>query len=256
MKNWYKYLTITCHEGLTMIATNSSEAPAQGAGIAPAQSEKMSASRDKSDKPAQRPALKTSLRENTEAIVVALILALFVRTFIFQAFKIPSGSMKDTLLVGDHILVNKFIYEKPLPWLGVSLFPLSEPERRDILVFKYPKEPERDFIKRCIAKGNDTFMIRGDEIRINNIVQNEPFIKKSERQLHKSRYRYGPQKIPENHYFMMGDNRNNSEDSRYWGTLEHNLIKGKAFLIYLSIDDKKAPLLQKIRWNRFFKIIR
>lgn len=203
---------------------------------------------------------KTALRENVEAIVVALILALLVRTFVFQAFKIPSGSMKDTLLVGDHILVNKFIYDDPLPIVGFSLFPQREPERRDIIVFKYPKEPERDFIKRCIAKGNDLLYIRGDSIRVNNVVQHEPFIKKTERafRFRSSQIpnRYGPRKIPENNYFMMGDNRDNSQDSRFWGLLDRKLIKGKAFLIYLSIEDKKAPIWKKIRWKRFFKLIR
>ncbi|MBN2383720.1 signal peptidase I [bacterium] len=207
---------------------------------------------------------KTALRENVEAIVVALILALLVRTFIFQAFKIPSGSMKDTLLVGDHILVNKFIYETGLPYVGFSLFPHHAPERNDIIVFKYPKEPNRDFIKRCIAKGDDTLYIRGDEVKINNVIRDEPFVKKDERQLQSSMgrnlsqiyNRYGPRKIPEHKYFMMGDNRYNSQDSRYWGLLDQDLIKGKAFLIYLSINDNRGPLWTKIRWNRFFKIIR
>lgn len=212
---------------------------------------------------------KTALRENVEAVVVALVLALLVRTFIFQAFKIPSGSMKDTLLVGDHILVNKFIFDEPIPKLGISLFPLQEPSRKDIIVFKFPKDPSRDFIKRCVAIENDVLEIRNRKTKINNqIVDDSDFTKYDDdpQQSFQDQYRasaersirdnVGPLRVPDDSYFMMGDNRLNSQDSRYWGFLNRKLIKGKAFLIYLSIDDQKAPFWKRIRWDRLFKRIR
>ncbi|MFC1850174.1 signal peptidase I [candidate division CSSED10-310 bacterium] len=211
----------------------------------------------------EKTSFKTPLRENVEAIVVALILALFVRTFIFQAFKIPSGSMKDTLLIGDHILVNKSIYSSPLPYLNFSIFPIKEPARKDIIVFKYPKDPNRDFIKRCIATGNDYLLIKGQEIKVNDTTLDEPYAKYEKRYLQSYQSKYWSnvynkynERLPEGNYFMMGDNRDNSQDSRYWGLLDHDLIKGKAFLIYLSISDDEAPLWKKIRWDRFFKKIK
>lgn len=225
---------------------------------------KKSSNQKKRETEQETVAAKTPLRENIEAIVVALILALFVRTFIFQAFKIPSGSMKDTLLVGDHILVNKFIYDSPLPLLGFSLFPIRKPARKDVIVFKFPKDPKRDFIKRCIAKGNDIFQIRNNDVWVNNVKQKEEAYIKHEQnflQSYQGRYwtnihnHYGPSKLPPNKYFMMGDNRDNSQDSRYWGLLDENLIKGKAFLIYLSLNHDTDSFWEKIRWKRFFKRI-
>jgi signal peptidase I len=206
--------------------------------------------------------IKTALRENVEAVVVALILALLVRTFIFQAFKIPSGSMRDTLLEGDHILVNKFIYSSPMPYLNISLFPLKKPEHKDILVFKYPNNPQKDYIKRCIAISGDTLIIRNHDVWLNDVKQDEQrYVRLEQFTLQSYQDRYwqnftlGPKVIPPSQYFMMGDNRDNSQDSRVWGMLDGSLIKGKAFLIYLSIEDKKGPIWERIRWKRFFNRI-
>ncbi|MBI5427850.1 MAG: signal peptidase I [Nitrospinae bacterium] len=203
---------------------------------------------------------KTAFREYAEAIVIALALALFIRTFIVQAFKIPSGSMEKTLLVGDHILVNKFSYGIHIPneilFTSVKLFPdyrmLAEmPERGDIIVFKYPRDEQRDFIKRVIGLPGDKLEIRRQKVYINDKpIAEDAYVNHQEPpsgDYLPPRDDFGPTRVPEGHLFVMGDNRENSQDSRYWGFLNADLIKGKALMIYWSWDGEDG-------WARFGRI--
>ncbi|MFQ5673592.1 MAG: signal peptidase I [Nitrospinales bacterium] len=207
---------------------------------------------------------KSVVREYAEAIIIALVLALFIRTFVIQAFKIPSGSMKDTLLIGDHILVTKFAYGIHIPneilFTNIKLFPdyrlfAKSPERGDIIVFKYPRDESRDFIKRVIGLPGDKLEIRRQRVYINDKPLDDPWANHKELPglgLFPPRDDFGPVVVPEGHLFMMGDNRENSQDSRYWGFLDMNKIKGKAILIYWSWDH----LNSRVRFDRFGKLLR
>jgi signal peptidase I len=208
---------------------------------------------------------KSALRENLESILFPLILVLITRTFIFQAFKIPSASMENTLLIGDHILVNKSLYFDRIPGLGFSLFPTRDPQRRDIMVFKFPNEPTKDYIKRLIGVGGDTVTVRRPYLFINGQLMDEQYavykydLKRKDGDFH----------VPQGKTFMMGDNRDNSEDSRFWGYLDRDLIKGKAFIIYFSWDitqfDREmssstflwgpVAFLKTIRLGRTFRLL-
>jgi signal peptidase I len=204
---------------------------------------------------------KGIIREYLEAIVTALILALIIRTFVIQAFKIPSGSMKPTLLVGDHILVNKFIYGIRIPFTDKIIFPVREPKRGDVVVFEYPNDHSIDFIKRLIGKPGDKIQIINKQIYINGEKFNDKygfFIDKNvyPYSLFDPRDNFGPIIVPQNSYFMLGDNRDLSRDSRYWGFVKRDEIIGKAFIIYWSWDKKANSLLKKIRFNRIGKLIR
>lgn len=193
--------------------------------------------------------------EYAEAIVTALLLALVIRAFVVQAFKIPTGSMKPTLLVGDHILVNKFIYGVRIPFTDEKVLPLKKPGRQDIVVFKYPREPERDFIKRIIAVEGDMVEERNKVIYVNgeradmsyarwadpHIRPAVPKCKQPPWQLPRSvqedcRDNFGPVAVPPGKYFVMGDNRDESYDSRYWGFVDVKAIVGEAMIIYWSWD--------------------
>lgn len=171
---------------------------------------------------------KSVFREYTEALVIAVILAIIIRMFVVEAFKIPSGSMKPTLLIGDHLLVNKFIYK------------FGEPNRGDIIVFKYPDDPSRNFIKRIIGVGGDTIQIRDKIIYINGEPQDELYIQHVDSKIYPSEYsprdNFGPITVAPNSYFMMGDNRDSSLDSRFWKNrfVNRRAIVGKAFIIYWS----------------------
>jgi len=200
--------------------------------------------------------IKGKLRENIEAIVIAVILALFIRTFVVQAFKIPSGSMKPTLQIGDHILVNKFLYGVKLPFIMTKIIPVKEPTHGDIIVFKYPEDPDKDFIKRVIGVPGDTVKIRDKKIFINNAqlsvdhgVYSDPRIIPG--QMNK-RDNFGPVTVPKNSYFVMGDNRDNSYDSRFWGFVSEKSIKGKAFVIYWSWDSDNFG----VRWGRIGSLLK
>jgi signal peptidase I len=186
---------------------------------------------------------KSVLREYFESIVIAVILALFVRTWAVQAFKIPTGSMENNLLIGDHLLVNKFVFAPTLGGAERAVLPMRDIHRGDIVVFKYPDEPERDFIKRVIGLPGDTVELRNKKVFINGQGLDEPYVHFLE-PAHDAqevtsfdvRERYGPVQVPAEHYFVMGDNRDNSQDSRYWGYLPRGYIKGKALMIYWSFD--------------------
>ena len=187
---------------------------------------------------------KSTLREYFESVVIAVILALFIRTFIVQAFKIPTGSMEENLLIGDHLLVNKFMFGPTALQWERALLPITTVKRDDVVVFKYPEEPDRDFIKRVIGLPGETVEVREKKVYINGKALDEPFTHflqpaATPSEFHEItsfdvRERYGPVTVPPNQYFVMGDNRDNSQDSRYWGFLPRDYIKGKALVIYWS----------------------
>ena len=186
--------------------------------------------------PARR---KSLVREYAEAIFIAVMLALVIRQCGVQAFTIPSGSMMDTLLVGDYILVNKFLYGAELPFTDTHLPGFRKPERGDIVVFKYPNDESRDFIKRIIAVGGDTVQVQDNRVKLNGRPIEEPYVRPGSIPAAPSGhcgYLYGcdPLVVPPGSYFVMGDNRDNSQDSRYWGFVRGEKIRGKAFLIYWS----------------------
>ena len=186
--------------------------------------------------PARR---KSLVREYAEAIFIAVMLALVIRQAGVQAFTIPSGSMMDTLLVGDYILVNKFLYGAELPFTDTHLPGFRKPERGDIVVFKYPNDESRDFIKRIVAVGGDTVQVQDNRVMLNGRPIEEPYIRPGSIPAIPSGhcgYLYGcnPLVVPPGSYFVMGDNRDNSQDSRYWGFVRREKIRGKAFLIYWS----------------------
>ena len=187
---------------------------------------------------------KSIFIEYMEAIFVAFVLAMLLRTFVVQAFKIPSGSMIPTLQIGDHILVNKFIY-----WF-------TKPQRGNLIVFQYPNDPSRDFIKRVIGLPGETIEVRHRQVYINGRPLKEDYPIFTEKALNyrevPRRDNFGPMKIPPSSYFMMGDNRDNSMDSRFWGPLDEKLIKGRAFMIYWSIapdenDYSNGSILENIK---------
>jgi signal peptidase I len=179
---------------------------------------------------------KSLLREWTEVIVVAFVLAMMVQTYVVKPFKIPSGSMENTLQIGDMIFVNRYLY----------LF--NSPQRGDVVVFKYPENPNQDFVKRLIGLSGDTVAISDGKVLINGKAIVEPYIKESPED------DYGPVVVPENSYLMLGDNRNNSRDSRFWGYLPTSMIKGKAFLIYWSKKDRTGSNLPNWQLWRAKKI--
>lgn len=198
---------------------------------------------------------KSLIREYAEAIVVALLLALLIRTFIVQAFKIPSGSMIPTLDIGDHLLVNKFLYGTAVPFKDMKILPIRQPERGDIIVFKYPEDESRDFIKRVVGIAGDRVEIRDKVVYVNGVAQNEPFA--IHRDLNvlpaglQPRDNFGPITVPPGKVFAMGDNRDQSYDSRFWGYVDTVKIKGKAFIIYWSWDGDD----HWVRWGRIGQLI-
>ena len=210
---------------------------------------------------------KSKLRENVEAIVVAIILALFIRTFVVQAFKIPSGSMKETLQIGDHILVNKFIYGVKLPFIQKTIIPLKDPKRGDIVVFKFPEDPKKDFIKRVVGIGGDEIKIRDKKVYVNGEPQEDGFaVFKENRILNgnlSTRDNMDTITVPDNSLFVMGDNRDLSHDSRFWGFVNLKAVKGKAFMIYWSWDKEHYPgganwmrFWYWVRWSRIADLLR
>ena len=206
---------------------------------------------------------KSVTREYAEAIFIALLLALFIRTFFVQAFKIPSGSMETTLLIGDHILVSKFAYgthiPNEIPFLNIKLFDdiilfSSQPERGDIIVFKFPKDETRDFIKRVIGVPGDLLEVRRQKIFINGKPYKDLHARHTKPPSESPlvpRDDFGPILVPDGHVFMMGDNRENSQDSRYWGFLDIKKVRGKALMIYWSWNQ----LENWVRFDRFGKIL-
>jgi len=178
---------------------------------------------------------KSVVRDWVESILIAFVLAMFIRTFFIQAFKIPTGSMKPTLIEGDKILVNKFIYGIKIPFTDLRFFKIREPRRGDVIVFKYPKDPKKDFIKRLVATEGEKVLIFNGKIYINGKPIKEPLF--SQRYYY-NRGDYGKEGeeiiIPKDSYYVLGDNSASSSDSRYWGFVPKKNLVGMAFLIYWS----------------------
>ena len=240
--------------------------------------------KDKKDKPKEeaeaRGPTKSTLREYFESICVAVILALFIRTFVFHAFKIPTGSMEENLLIGDHLIVNKMLYTDAPSAFEEEIAPVRNVRRHDIVVFKFPGEPERDFIKRVIGLPGERLHLQNKTVYINGKPLDEPYVHFNEPStaslgiLSDARDNMPEIVVPEGHYFVMGDNRDNSHDSRYWGTLDGDLLKGRALVIYWSYkSDRDAYTKQgwqnvkevlsvipyfftNTRWDRFFHLVR
>ncbi len=199
---------------------------------------------------------KSVIREYIEAFAIAIVLALIIRTFVVQAFKIPSGSMEPTLLIGDHILVNKFIYGVGIPFTDVKLFDFKDPEQGDVIVFIYPKDESKDFIKRVIGVEGDRILIKDKKIYINDkLYEDSHGVYKDHTIIPahvQPRDNFGPVMVPKDSLFMMGDNRDRSADSRFWGFVNLNKVKGKAFLIYWSW----GSFMRDIKWRRIGDLIR
>jgi len=199
---------------------------------------------------------KHVIREYAESIVIAVVMALIIKAFVIQAFKIPSGSMIPTLKIGDHILVNKFIYGTKLPFTDRIIIPLKRPNRGDIIVFKFPDDEKKDFIKRVIGLPGDIVEIKGKGVYINGSPIDDSYAVHSDPMVYPSgiqpRDNFGPLTVPQDSYFVMGDNRDFSLDSRYWGFVKLNKIKGKAFIIYWSWNGEE----RWVRWNRMGMLIR
>jgi signal peptidase I len=180
--------------------------------------------------------------EYVKAIGTALIFALIIRTYIVQAFKIPSGSMIPTLLIGDHILVNKFIYGTQVPFSNKKILCIAHPKRGDIVVFKYPEDLNKDFIKRVVGIGGDIVEEKNKVIFVNGKPINEPYAQHTDDSINNGEPRdnFGPYLVPNGKLFVMGDNRDQSYDSRYWGYVDLALVKGKAMVMYWSWDSAKS----------------
>ncbi len=207
---------------------------------------------------------KEKIYDWIKSIVIALIIALFIRAFIVEAFKIPSSSMENTLLIGDHILVSRFIYGIRMPFSGATIIPVGHPKHGDIVVFMWPKNPNIYYIKRCIGVPGDVLEMKDKVLYRNGKKVVEPYVihrdlniyprntqYRMARTLFGSRDNFGPVKVPPHSYFMMGDNRDNSYDSRYWGFVPEKNLTGKAFIIYGSWEF--SPF--EIRFNRFFRTV-
>jgi signal peptidase I len=199
---------------------------------------------------------RSVIREYVEAAIWALALTMFLRAFVIQAFRIPSESMRDTLLVGDFLFVNKFEYGPKIPFTHIRLPGLRAPRHGDVIVFQYPQDPSKDFIKRAVATGNQTLEVRNKQVILDGKSIREPYVIHTDPNTRPAGYDdrdfFGPVTVKSNQLFMMGDNRDNSNDSRYWGTLDMDLVKGRAMFLYWSWDgEKNWP-----RWNRIFQIIR
>lgn len=224
---------------------------------------------------------KSVAREYLESLVVAFILATFIRTFVVQAFKIPTGSMEKNLLIGDHLLVNKVVYSPSAGSLEAKLLGKKPIQRGHVVVFKYPEEPARDFIKRVIALPGETVEIKDKKVYIDGKPLDEPYVHFLEPpllptdpeyglRLEGRGDSYGPRTVPEGQLFVMGDNRDNSKDSRYWGFLPEDQVKGRALMVYWSYEASReeyhrtglewlrdtAVAFRKTRWERFFHLIR
>jgi signal peptidase I len=199
---------------------------------------------------------KSTVREYAEALAVAFLLALFIRTFLVQAFKIPSGSMLETLQIGDHILVNKLRYGVRIPILGKRLVRFSDPRRGDVIVFVYPVDPSKDFIKRVIGQPGDTVEVKHKQVFINGEKIDDAwgeFVEGSgEGSRLTPRDNFGPVAVPVDQVFVMGDNRDRSYDSRFWGFVPLDDVRGKAFVIYWSWDGED----RWVRWERIGDLIR
>ena len=199
--------------------------------------------------------LKSKVHEYAEAIIIAILIAVVVRTFVVQAFKIPSRSMVPTLLVGDHILVNKFIYGVKVPFLRKTIIPITNPQRGDIVVFIYPNDRSKDYIKRVIGVSGDKIEIKNKIIFINSKQYSDAYGIYSDNVIYpgsmQPRDNFGPVTVPVKSLFVMGDNRDESADSRFWGFVDLKDVEGKAFIIYFSLNYEEKNL----RWQRLGSVL-
>jgi signal peptidase I len=224
-------------------------------------------------------------REYLEALIIAAIFLRFTNTWVLQTFYIPSGSMEETLLIGDHLFVNRFIYGPAATELERKLLPLREPQRGDIVIFRSPENPALDLVKRAVGRPGDTIKVVDKHLYINDkavddssyAIHRDPLLYSDASMSDQGRRRdnFGPETVPPGHYFCMGDNRDNSYDSRFWGTLPGHLVKGRALFIYWSnggetsdgrwrgVGDQAGQLLRtalgffsQTRWERTFRLIR
>ena len=232
---------------------------------------------------APRGALGTELSEYAEVILVAVVFALFFKTFVFEAFQIPSTSMEKTVLVGDHIVVNRFVYGKHEgPW--ARLLPYRDLSRGDVFVFRYPPDPSRDFIKRLVGGPGDVIEVRAKRLLRNGAEADEPYVVHGDPETYSagspapaslaSRDDFGPFTVPPRAFFAMGDNRDESRDSRFWGPVPESHVKGRAVFVYWSYDAGSAPVVsgrgaalrrfldialhffERTRWPRTFRPVR
>ncbi len=199
---------------------------------------------------------KSLVREYAEAIVIAVVLALVIRAFLFQAFSIPSGSMEPTLLIGDYLLVNKFIYGIRNPFTNKVMIPVDNPRRGDIVVFIYPVDPDKDYIKRVVGLAGDKVQVIDKKLHVNDELVETPQAENTDPNLFNNpgdppRDNFGPATVPEGAIFVLGDNRDHSYDSRFWGFVPLTELRGKAFIIYWSWDKKKM----RVRWDRLGSLI-
>ena len=199
--------------------------------------------------------IKSKVHEYVEAIIIAILIAVVVRTFIVQAYKIPSRSMVPTLLVGDHLLVNKFIYGVKVPFFRKTIIPITDPQRGDIVVFIYPNDRDKDYIKRVVGISGDKIEIKNKIIFINGKQYSDAFGIYSDNITYPAsmqpRDNFGPVTVPQNSLFVMGDNRDESADSRFWGFVDLKDVEGKALIIYWSWNREENNL----RWQRFGNIL-
>ena len=217
------------------------------------------------------PFKKSVAREYFESLVIAVVLALFIRTFVVQAFKIPTGSMEPNLLIGDHLLVNKLVFGPYSRGVERTLLPMQEIARGEVIVFKYPEDPERDFIKRVVGLPGEQIEVRHKRVYVDGKLVDEPHahymeepppvpheIESGDRPTFSGdpRENYGPVTVPPKHYFVMGDNRDNSQDSRYWGFLPRDYVKGRALVIYWSYEAETGNVVTGTRWGRLLHQVR
>jgi signal peptidase I len=234
------------------------------------------------DGPAPRvPRRRTSLREYVEAVLVAVVFALFVKAFLFETYQIPSGSMEESLLVGDHVVVDKLAWApRGLPW--GPLLPRRELRRGDVVVFKGPEEPERDFIKRAVALEGETVEIRGKRLHVDGVARDEPYAVHRDPAVLggeglpavlEGRDELAARRLPEGTFFALGDNRDASRDSRAWGPVPWHLARGRALFVYWSVQPPPDPIggrsagvrrtldaaihfFPRTRWDRTFRAVR
>lgn len=223
--------------------------------------------------------------DNVKQFFIAIVLALVIKTSVVEAYKIPTSSMEDTLLVGDFLLANKFVYGARVPMVNWRMPAISDPKRGDVVIFIWPGDMTTKYIKRCVGLPGDTILVKDKVLLVNGQPFSNPeFSKFTSREVEprgqggqKSRDNYGPFVVPRDNYFMMGDNRDNSSDSRFWGTVHKDLILGEAMMVHWSWDDSEYPsppvtlsdplsvprvflfnvghFFDKVRWSRLFSII-
>ena len=228
---------------------------------------------------------KSKLKRNIESIIWTIVIVFLLRAFVVQGYVIPSGSMEDTLLPGDFVLAAKFVYGLEIPYTGVKFFQFYKPKRQKIVIFLFPVDKHRDFVKRCIGLPGDTIQIINKVVYVNGKPLDEPYAEHKDPRvfpplvevdtpfkqkmyqeawmegkfINEDRVRdnFGPVVVPENHIFVMGDNRDYSFDSRFWGPVPMKLLKGTPLIIYFSIDPEQPvwKLWKKIRFGRLFKIV-